>query len=58
MEKIKLIFGLYFLFLLLSAGLGVGTYFIYPVIARYVFGVCVILSVLIVTAIIYSEVKT
>ena len=57
MEKLKALFGLYFLFVLLSFGLGIGAYCFYKPAGVYVFGTGLILSSLIILAEIYKQAK-
>ena len=57
MEKLKALFGLYFLFVLLSFGLGIGAYCFYKPAGIYIFGTGLIMSSLIILTEIFRQVK-
>jgi Kef-type K+ transport system membrane component KefB len=57
MEKIKVLFSLYVLFLLLSLEVGIGAYFILEDIGRYVLGICLIVSSLSIILMLLNEAK-
>ena len=57
MEKLKALFGLYFLFVLLSFGLGMGVYCFYKPAGIYVFGIGLILSSITILVEIFKEAK-